>query len=69
MTGRELRAARQRLGVTVQWCADHVGCVNRRTWQFWEAGRNGLPVTIPDYVQSRMLALEGAVWKALERRP
>ena len=58
MTGHELRDTRRRLGLTVQWCAVNDGHVSRRTWQFWEAGRNGQSVRVPEDVVKRMDALD-----------
>ena len=65
MTNSELREARQSLGLSVEWCAAHVGSVSLRTWNYWESGRNDKVVPVPDDVQRRMRALLRAVPKSL----
>lgn len=65
MTNAELRELRLRLGLQVEWCAERVGRVSARAWKFWEGGRNGKDVPVPEAVQRKMLALASAVESAL----
>ncbi len=66
MKNEELRALRQEIGLPVEWCAERVGGVARRTWTYWEQAREGKDVPIPDDVQRRMLALKTAIAQALK---
>jgi superfamily I DNA and RNA helicase len=55
MTPAELKTIRESLGLSMQWCATHVGRVkNVRSWQFWEVGGRSIPAD----VKARMLELD-----------
>ena len=48
MTGDELKAARERLGLSAQGFADAFGVSDGRTVRGWESGeRNGRPAPVP----------------------
>ena len=57
-----LRALREASGHTAAWCAQNVGHVALRSWQYWESGgRSGRPVRVPDDVMEAMRRLALAV--------
>ena len=60
----ELRAIS---GHSAAWCAEHIGHVSKRTWLYWEAGRNGLPPNPPAGVIAGMEILASAVQAALKK--
>jgi putative transcriptional regulator len=49
MTKEELKAARQRLGLTQAGLAEKLG-VSRRTVEAWESGRRNIPAPIEKLV-------------------
>lgn len=59
-----LRAAS---GHSASWCAENIGKVSKRTWSYWENGRNGSFPRVPDDVMEKMLALASAVQNALHQ--
>ena len=62
----ELRALRAASGHSAAWCAEHIGRVNVRSWNYWEAGpRDGRPATVPADVLAGMRTLAAAVQGAL----
>ena len=60
-----LRALRAASGHSAAWCAENIGHASKRTWSYWENGRNGSFPKVPDDVMQKMLALASAVQKAL----
>ncbi len=60
MTNAELRTLRKSLGLTTAYCADRIGKCSVRTWKYWESGRDGKVVRVPDDVQTTMLSLKSA---------
>ena len=68
MTNAELRTIREGLGLSVAWCALHVGGgVSKRAWNYWESGRKDIPVRVPNDVAKTMLSLARAIPEALEK--
>ena len=65
MTNPELRAARQALGLQIQYCADSIGRCSERTWRYWENGRDDKSVPVPADVAERMEKLAAAHLEAL----
>ena len=57
-----LRDLRTLSGHSAAWCAQHVGHVSLRSWNYWEAGtKQGYPVRVPDDVMHTMRTLAAAV--------
>ena len=59
MTGTELKQARRELGLSANWCAQFVGRMSLRSWQYLEDGRadtSGAIETkpVPPDVQQKM---------------
>ena len=68
MTNAELRTIREGLGLSVAWCALHVGGgVSKRAWNYWESGRKDIPVRVPNDVSEKMWALTRVIPEALEK--
>ena len=66
MTNAELRTIRDGLGLSVAWCALHVGGgVSTRAWNYWESGRKDIPVRVPNDVAEKMWSLAQAIPDAL----
>lgn len=66
MNNAELRTIREGLGLSVAWCALHVGGgVSSRAWNYWEGGRAGVVVRVPDAVVVKMQALAKSVARAV----
>ncbi|NLX17609.1 MAG: hypothetical protein GXY45_11685 [Ramlibacter sp.] len=62
-----LRQLRDLSGHSATWCAEHVGKVTLRSWNYWEAGtKQGHPVTVPDDVMVTMRDLAAAVQRVLQ---
>lgn len=63
-----LRQLRDLSGHSATWCAEHVGHVTLRSWNYWEAGtKQGHPVSVPDDVMQIMRELAAAVQAALQK--
>ena len=66
MTSAELRSIREGLGLSVVWCALHVGDgVSSRAWNYWEGGRAGIVVRVPNAVAAKMRVLAKSVARAV----
>lgn len=66
MSSQSLRELRERSGHSATWCAEHVGGVSLRMWQYWELGeKQGLPVQAPIRVFQTMSALAESVQAVL----
>jgi len=62
----QLRHLRTLSGHSAAWCAENVGYVSLRSWQYWEAGsKNGHPVNVPHDVMETMAKLANAVQTSL----
>lgn len=50
MNGLELKLARQLLGLSVAECAEHIGKVAKRSWEYWESERNPIKEDVAEYM-------------------
>ena len=57
MTNAELKTLRERLGLSVDWLAGQVG-VAPRTVQYWEGGRTGFNVRVPEDVAELLRSID-----------
>ena len=58
----KLRQLRTLSGHSAAWCAENVGHVSLRSWQYWETGhKQGHPVSVPVDVLETMGKLATAV--------
>ena len=68
MTNAELRTIREKLGLSVAWCALHLGNgVSKRAWNYWESGRKDITVRVPHDVASVTIDLAEAVLVVLQK--
>lgn len=50
MNGLELKLARQLIGLSVAECAEHIGKVTKRSWEYWESERNPIKEDVANYM-------------------
>lgn len=66
MTGAEFRLAREHLGLTTRWLADHMG-VAERTVHRWEAGTSLVPEGVRIEMDLLAIATDREVERAVSR--
>jgi hypothetical protein len=52
MNCKELQATRKLLMLEVSEAAEYVGKVSKRTWLYWESGRNQVPQHVADELET-----------------
>lgn len=63
-----LKQLREQSGHSAVWCAENIGGVTLRSWQYWEAGtKQGYPVNVPDDVMANMQKLADAVQAVVQQ--